>query len=121
MKLIEEENECGNADLLAENRIDTRAEDGPDLATVVDSLCQANYGLTRQGLNGDERHILPSRDVMVSIVEDLRSVLFPGYFGNPELTRENIRFQVGNTLDSVLRRLRVQVDREQLKGKQTPI
>lgn len=48
---------------------------------------------------------------MISIVEDLRSVMFPGYFGNSELTAENIRFQVGATLDNVLRKLRTQVQR----------
>lgn len=82
-----------------------------DLNSVVDSLCAANYGLARSGTNGDQRHILPSRDALVSIVEELRSVLFPGYFGNPELTAENIRFHVGFTLDRVLRRLREQVQR----------
>jgi serine O-acetyltransferase len=82
-----------------------------DLASVVDALCQANYGLSRWGPDHDRRHVLPSQAEMVDIVEELRSVLFPGYFGTPELTQENIRFQVGATLDRVLRRLRQQVQR----------
>ncbi len=83
----------------------------PELGDVVDALCAASYGLTRSGLRGEQRHVLPSRDVLVTIIEDLRSVLFPGYFGNSELTQENIRFHVGSTLDMVLRRLREQVQR----------
>ena len=86
-------------------------EVGPKLDEVVEALCEANYGLTRSGVAGDRRHVLPSRNELEEIIEALRSVLFPGYFGNPELTPENIRFNVGATLDAVLRRLRVQVQR----------
>lgn len=57
------------------------------------------------------RHEFPSRATVVQIVEDLRSVLFPGYFGPSELTRESVRFHIGSTLDRVLHLLREQVKR----------
>lgn len=99
--------ECGVEPLISTTQ--DEFVEKPDLAEVVNSLCSTNYGLTRSATNGDLRHILPSRDIMRTIIEELRSVLFPGYFGNSELTAENIRFHVGSTLDQVLRKLRQQV------------
>jgi serine O-acetyltransferase len=84
---------------------------GTDLGAVVDSLCAASYGLTRAGALGERRHVLPSRNAVIGIVEDLRAVLFPGYFGTSELNDENIRYHVGAVLDTILRRLREQVQR----------
>lgn len=96
---------------ISEADADAASVDAIDLASVVDCLCAASYGLDRTGLNGHERQPLPSRKELVAIVEELRAVLFPGYFGNPDLTPENVKFHVGSTLDQVLRRLQVQVER----------
>jgi serine O-acetyltransferase len=63
-----------------------------------------------RSINGGD-HKLPSRDAIVDVVEGLRAVLFPGYFGTSELTPESLRFHVGATLDRVLRVLREQVER----------
>ncbi len=78
---------------------------------VVDSLCATSDGMCRTRGEMPCRHILPSRDILISMVEDLRSVLFPGYFGMSEATRENQAFHVGSTLDRVLRDMQVQVQR----------
>jgi serine O-acetyltransferase len=84
---------------------------GLDLSSVVASLCSANYGLSRATREPPRARPLPSRVTLISIVEDLRSVLFPGYFGVSELTDENKLFYVGATLDRVLRELQEQVHR----------
>jgi len=52
---------------------------------------------------------LPSRDVVSEIVESLRSVLFPGYFGTSELTEHTVRFHTGFILDKVSRLLGEQI------------
>jgi serine O-acetyltransferase len=78
---------------------------------VVDSLCATSDGMCRTRGDLPCRHILPSRDTLIAMVEDLRSVLFPGYFGMNEVTRENMSFYVGSTLDRVLRDMQVQVQR----------
>jgi serine O-acetyltransferase len=44
---------------------------------------------------------LPSRDEIVLMVELLRSVIFPGYFGNRDITEESLTFHVGAVLDRV--------------------
>ena len=54
---------------------------------------------------------LPSREAVVRIMEDLRCVLFPGYFGERELDDSARRWQVGATLNRVRQQLREQVRR----------
>jgi serine O-acetyltransferase len=46
-------------------------------------------------------HLMPSRDEIVMMVELLRSVIFPGYFGNRDITEESLEFHMGATLDRV--------------------
>ena len=46
-------------------------------------------------------HHMPSRDEIVLMVELLRSVIFPGYFGNRDVTEESLEFHMGATLDRV--------------------
>lgn len=81
------------------------------LADVVDALCAANDGLTRRKTNKACRRVLPSREVLVEMVEKLRSVLFPGYYGTSDLTDETMRFHVGATLDRLVKVLAEQVKR----------
>lgn len=76
-------------------------EHSDTLALVVDQLCDSNKGGKENILRGPGRKILPSREVVVAIVEDLRSALFPGYFGTTELNNKSMRFHVGSTLDRV--------------------
>ena len=41
---------------------------------------------------------LPSRGRIVQILEQIRGLLFPGYFGHKRLTRENAKYHVGGLL-----------------------
>jgi serine O-acetyltransferase len=66
------------------------------LTGVVALLTDAHDALTRR---------------RAEIIDGLRSVLFPGYFGPAELTDETMRFHVGATLDRVQRRLQEQIAR----------
>jgi serine O-acetyltransferase len=81
------------------------------LASLVGALWEAGNGLKRPTEECPNREPLPSRDVVVDIVEALRSVLFPGYFGPSELTPDNAVFHMGSTLDRIWRDLRQQVKR----------
>jgi serine O-acetyltransferase len=82
---------------------------GSTLVMVVDQLCGQIPRSHTGCLRGPGHEALPSRDAVRSIVEDLRSVLFPGYFGTSELNPQTMRFHVGSTLDQVLRSLHEQV------------
>jgi serine O-acetyltransferase len=87
---------------------DVHAEHGP-LADVVLRLCEVHDGLSRWPEAAWQ--LLPSRDALVNIVESLRSVLFPGYFGDTDVDEENLPFHLGATLDHTLRVLREQIRR----------
>jgi len=85
--------------------------DGVSLESVVDALCRG-----RAQPRGPARWNacdtpLPSRIRIIDMLEALRSVLFPGYFGFSEPSPAGIRFHMGATLDRVLAALREQVKR----------
>ncbi len=86
---------------------------GPDAAlpSVVGKLCQTNNRMVQKLCGGREERALPSRAMIIEIVEELRSVLFPGYFGVSEIDLCSIGFHVGSTLDRVMRLLREQISR----------
>src|SRR3989339_1338604 len=54
---------------------------------------------------------LPSPEAVIAIVNDLRRVIFPGYFGMSELSAENMRFHIGSILDGAARSLVEQIRR----------
>ena len=88
----------------------TSAPSGID--AVVEALSAASESLVEHRLRpARARREFPSRTVIYELVEDLRSVLFPGFFGPSELTGETLRFHVGATLDKVLHGLGDQIKR----------
>ena len=78
------------------------------LAPVVDALCRDAKAL---GQFPGGRIVLPSRDAVIELVEDLRSVLFPGYFGTSDLNDESLHYFVGATLARAMCALEEQVRR----------
>jgi serine O-acetyltransferase len=54
-----------------------------------------------QAHNLDQRKRLPSQECTIQILKKLYEVLYPGFFGNQHLTRENIDYHVGSVLDDV--------------------
>ena len=85
-----------------------KAPPAVDLRTIVDRL--AAEATLLAGIPGGRAN-LPSRDAVVQIVEDLRSVLFPGYFGTSDIHDESVHYFVGATLARVLNLLEEQVRR----------
>ena len=79
------------------------------IADVVEQLCNGGEGMSRTFDNHGVEHALPSRNVLVGVVEKLRAALFPGYFGKTDLTSHNARFHVGSVLDEALDELEGQV------------
>jgi serine O-acetyltransferase len=95
----------------AQEPASTLREEDIELAPVVDALCKVTEGVARSGERGNCRRALPSRDTLIEIVEALRSVLFPGYFGMSDLGPESMRFYVGASLDRVCSSLEDQIKR----------
>ncbi|MEM4142526.1 MAG: serine O-acetyltransferase EpsC [Candidatus Bathyarchaeia archaeon] len=62
------------------------------------------------GMDHLEGKDLPSKKVVIEVLEDLFKVLFPGYFGK-EVTKANIRYFLSNTLMSIYTRLTSEVEK----------
>jgi serine O-acetyltransferase len=81
------------------------------LAEVVDQLC----GHINDRISPLQRKRadlpLPNGEEVRRIVEMLRCVLFPGYYGAPPIPPENTRYHMGATLDAAAKDLAEQVER----------
>lgn len=89
-------------------RLTPPLEAGPALAEVVEALCQTDL---RPSRHPGCPSLMPSAERLHEIMEALRTVLFPGYFGTPDLTPTTMRFHVGATLDRVAGALAEQIER----------
>jgi serine O-acetyltransferase len=54
-------------------------------------------------------HRLPNRGVIIQIIEDLRRVMFPGYFGEENISSSLPDYFIGDTLTSVYDKLMIQI------------
>jgi serine O-acetyltransferase len=80
-----------------------------DINSIVASLCDPGVGGLAGVKKSDADQSLPSRQAIAEIVETLRSVIFPGYFGFSDLQEENLQFHIGYQLDHVRRILQEQI------------
>jgi serine O-acetyltransferase len=70
----------------------------------------ATYGASRIPAHHiDPERRLPSRAVVVRILENLFAVLYPGFYGVQHLTAENVEYHVGALLDYIAAELYEQV------------
>jgi len=81
------------------------------LGPVVDELCRAAGELGDNRYSGTGRIVLPSRDAVISCVEELRAAFFPGYFGATDLSDDHLHFYIGATLGRALYELERQIRR----------
>ena len=79
------------------------------LAPVVDAALPRRDATTAFPPGG--KVTLPSREAVIQFVEDLRAVLFPGYFGTNDLHDESLHYFVGATLARAMRTLEEQIRR----------
>ena len=84
--------------------------DETTLESVVERLCApASYAKVFHRTLHDEP--MPSVAVLAEFMDRLRAVLFPGYFGNPSVGPESMRYHVGANLCEAHRLLTDQVRR----------
>ncbi len=77
---------------------------------VAEMLCEeASYRKVYRRTLHDEP--MPSISVLAEIMNRLRAVIFPGYFGHSDISPENMRFHIGANLDAINRLLTDQVRR----------
>ena len=79
------------------------------LPQLVDKIVN-NYE-TFGGMDHLEGKDLPSKKVVIEVLEDLLTIFFPGYLGKTEITKSNIKYFLGSTLASVQTRLTEEVEK----------
>jgi serine O-acetyltransferase len=82
-----------------------------DLSSIVEELCSPNGEMHVLRKFHDKARQLPRRDAIVDIVEKVRGVLFPGYFGNSEVNKDNVKFYIGAAVDQISHEIREQIRR----------
>jgi serine O-acetyltransferase len=63
------------------------------------------------GMDHLEGRDLPSKKVVTEVLEDLFTVLFPGYLGDSELSKANIKYCLGSKLTSIYERLTEEIEK----------
>jgi serine O-acetyltransferase len=76
----------------------------PDIVSGLVESCQDMDTFHHLNLVG-----LPSRGVVIEIVERLKKVLFPGYFGEHEVDSFNLAYQIGIEINSLFELLSRQI------------
>jgi serine O-acetyltransferase len=79
------------------------------LPNLVDNIMK-NYQ-TYGGMDHLEGKDLPSKKNVIEILEEIFTIIFPGYLGKTEITKVNSKFVLGNTLTSVYTRLTWEVEK----------
>lgn len=80
--------------------------------TVVEQLCEVHdNGWSR--LDWTDPRRLPSRDDLIRFIDMMKAVLFPGYFGDGDMSRDSLRYHIGATLDGAMQILQEQITRGQ--------
>jgi serine O-acetyltransferase len=79
------------------------------LPNLVDRIVESyeEYG----GVNRSEGEDLPSKQAVIGILEDLLTVIYPGYFGEANVNKSNIKYFVGSMLSSIYSRLVNEVEK----------
>ena len=83
----------------------------PSFRAVVDELASDAPILSALRLRPGIRRELPSRDRLVQILETLRSILFPGYFGEAEVSVDTLTYAIGASVERVYHGLSEQIRR----------
>jgi len=69
------------------------------IAEVVDALV-ASYPDDRQ-MHHIDATFLPNRAQAISIIEQMRRVMFPGFFDERRVTTDNVRYHAGDLLSNI--------------------
>jgi len=90
-----------------ETAVDNWVEKG--LPIIVDKIMDkhAEHG-SMSHLHGKD---LPSKQIVIKALEDLYTIIFPGYLGKNEITKSNVKYYIGNTLNSIHTQLVQEVDK----------
>ncbi len=82
---------------------------GEGLPPLVDTIMK-NYQ-TFGGMDHLKGKEIPSKKAVIEVLEDLLTIIFPGYLGKTEITKTNVKYILGNTLNTVYVKLTAEVEK----------
>jgi len=77
------------------------------LPEIIDEIVATYDAISKTNHLGERS--LPSRDAVAELIDGLKEILYPGYFGRRNFTRENIRYHIGDRIYQVHRALEEQI------------
>lgn len=82
---------------------------GKNVDNLVDIMLESysKYDITARV---DEDNIV-NKEILISVVEEIRKLLFPGFFDNSKIRTEYIRFHIGERLEYIQYHLKTQVEK----------
>lgn len=81
------------------------------IENVTKEICDVSKNLSYCIKLKKQKKILPSRSSIINIVENLRGVLFPRYFGEDNFSSSGLEFHIGSLLDKVSLQIKEQINR----------
>ncbi len=88
---------------------ETRMAFREQLPEVVENIVGSCY--EQDCFEHIDAELIPSREAVIGIVFRLREILFPGYFSREKIDAANLRYQIGQSVDSVFESLSEQITR----------
>ncbi|MBU1247598.1 MAG: serine acetyltransferase [Proteobacteria bacterium] len=85
-------------------------QNGAALSTIIGQLCEPES--YEHMFNRYAHDVpMPSIEVLHEIVELLRAIIFPGYYGPPQVSTESMPYYIGAAMDKVYNLLAKQIER----------
>jgi len=78
-----------------------------EIPAIIDAIVATYDDVSK--INHLSVRSLPSRDAVREILDGLKEILYPGYFGRRNFTRQNIRYHIGDRIYQVYRALAEQI------------
>ncbi|AEH61851.1 Serine O-acetyltransferase [Methanosalsum zhilinae DSM 4017] len=76
----------------------------PDIVNTITESC-----LGRNCFDHVDAAVIPSRDEVIEIIDLMRKILYPGYFDNRTLDRNNLHYHIGNAITDLFEKLSRQI------------
>jgi len=78
----------------------------PQLIDEIVKTCKKENSISHY-----DAALIPSRESVIEILEDLKDLLFPGYFRRQELDSYSLSYHVGNEVNRIFDKLSLQISR----------
>jgi serine O-acetyltransferase len=91
---------------LEETSVYRYREQLPDIADAIIDSCNDEACYTHVNYEP-----IPSKEVVIDVIDDLRRILFPGYYSQQRLDPVNLRYHMGQLVSSVFDTLSEQITR----------